>query len=496
MRAVLAFICCWTAALCAVEIPLDEHLISASLKKGIEVWFKVQTPSSHIACRFVSQDPLIGRPHIFELDCPTEVFEDELPSFLDYCEEETQKQGEVLVGFVTVGSMNFEGLQLFLSERLGQKEFKEESISETIQLCPSKEISHMDLVLSYPTTFPALQTDRDLKKLWIFYLLQTIVESRFKQAATSVDGVWIAPSETKYLLPALSVVGHGIENVESGRELRLLKSFLAVIQNLKEQGFSDSELAAAKSRLQKHLQRFYRIKPDHEALADYYASYLAAGIPCPDYSAFMALSLHMIPEIEMADVYEVLKESLLDDTREVAVRFPSQISLTKEEIRNTLNQFSSDRLVLQQEGSKVVLEEGKDPFSQLIITEDEQRMIRAVIDTVAKKSPIKLAFIRGELEAKRKLLFHIHPLRSLASMFSDPRTKENIAEIRSSFLKWRNFIGDFSERMKQEHGQNNLEVYIPGFCQAVKANPDQVRTCINNRDWEGLVKYLLRLNNS
>jgi len=121
-------------------------------------------------------------------------------------------------------------------------------------------------------------------------------------------------------------------------------------------------------------------------------------------------------------------------------------------------------------------------------------MIRGVIQIVAETNPIKLGFIRSDLEKKRLQLLHIHPLRSLSTMFTDSYTKQCVAEIMDSFFKWKSFISDFSKRMNQESDRDNLTAYIQGFCLTVKANPDQVRLYINSKEWEKLVKYLIKLN--
>lgn len=481
-------------SLSAVEIPLDTELKSFSLKKGIEIWIKEHlTNPAQVACRFVGQDPIQGKPQIFDLECPAEIFEEELPNFLDYCEEEIERKGGASLGLVAVGVVDPQGLHSYLVNRYDHVEVKNRISEEAVQVIYTKTLNELDVFLSYPTDLFQLKTDEDLKKLWVFYLVQTMAENRFKQAATQSEGKWIAPDESRYMLPAYATVGHGVQ--KGAAQEKLLKGFLMAIQELKEKGFTESELAASKSQLLKHLKRFYEEKPNEKTLADYYASHLAASLACSDYPTFMDLSFQMIPQIAMADIAEMLKNSFRDDSRHVILHSPEGSPITTQSIKELLKTHMSDSLeFVPEEPTKIELVDGKDAFLQLPITDDEQKMIRSVIQIVAENNPIKLGFMRSDLEKKRLQLLHIHPLRSISTMVTDSYTKQCVAEIMDSFFKWKSFISDFSKRMNQEYDHDNLHMYVQGFCLTVKANPDQVRMYISNKEWEKLVKYLVKIN--
>lgn len=497
MTKILAVFLLGVLSLSAIEIPTDTHMNSIPLDKEIEVWFRDEK-SSTIACRFVGQDPSQGKTHIFDNDFQADTFEEELPDFLDYCEEEIQKRGGFSVGLVAVGSLDPKGLKQYLTKRYESKETENEMNEEAIQLIPSK-VKGVDVLLNYPTALEAAKTELDLKKLWVFYLIQFMAENRFKKATLEVDAKWVLPEATKSLLPAQYTVGHGVEKEIQGANTdgRLLKSFLTAMQVLKTRGFTESELADSKSQLIKHLHRFYQPTPSEKTLADYYSSHLAAFLfPCPDYASFMTFSLRLIPEINMGDIAEMLKVSFRDDKRQVVIRYPEDKLITMAEVQAILNDFLSDSLEVKiDEPDKISLVEGKDPFSQLLITDDEQKMIREIIQTVGETSKVKLLFIRSELEKKRIQLLHIHPLRSLASMVTDPYTKQCLAEIMNDYWKRSSFIDDFTKRANREVEDGNVILHLQGFCLAVKANPDQVRAYFNKKEWEKLIKYLIKLNN-
>jgi hypothetical protein len=486
----IAFVLIGMVSIYAVEIPLDQQLQCLTLPRGIELWLK-ELPSMSVVCRFIGHNPRQGRPEIFDQDFALDDFESELPDFLDYCEDEIESKGGSTIGLVAVGPIDAQGLYDFLVERYDQLQVPEKSLYETIQLSVH-EGKETDVYLTYPAEMSMIQTDEDVKKLWVFYLIQKMAEGRLMECR----GAKKLQSDPKYLLPSIATVGIGA--VSHGEVSHLLTQFLQSIQILKEQGFTESELANYKSRLQKHLMRFCSPSSDHQqVLADYYASYLAATLPSPDYHAFMELSLKIITCITMEDIAEMLQNSLLDETRCVAMSFSGMAPMTKVEVQETLNAYPSNSLVFDyKEAQKIALIEGQDAFSQLPITEEEKTMIRRILHTVAKTSLLGLAGERKDLNEKKKMLSHIHPLRSLAVFVSDHHTKMCVAEIVGHWIKSGEFLSDFCGRMQREAERNNLLVYIPGFCQAVRANPDQVRIYINNGDYKGLIDYLIKLNNT
>ncbi len=481
--------------LMGIDIPRD-NIDKFDLKKGIEVWVKQISNSSQVACRFVTQDSLYGKPHIYPFDYPKEIFNEELPSFLDYCEEKVSEKKGVALGLVIVGEVDATDLHHYLASRYEKHRIEENFSDNPVQLSRnhSKDI---EVLLSYPQKLQEVNTDDDLKRLWSFYLIQSMAENRFKIATIEADGKWVPADDAKSLLPTLTTVGHGIERFWSPNvsEDRLLKSYLSAVQILKERGFSENELADSKSQLIKHIYRYYDPQPDEIKLVEYYASHMAAFIPCSNYESFMENSFRIVPEINMTDISEVLKDSFKDDSRQVLILQPEGSSLTESSVQATLGQFVSDEIEFKYtEPEKIVIEAEKDAFLQLPMTDDEQKMIQDIIQTVGPTSKVRLAWLKSDLEKKKMKLIHIHPLRSIAVMVTDPYTKQCLGDIMDDWVKRTSFMSDYNKRLNREVEKDNLMLYVPGFCLAVKANPEQVRNYISNCQWENLFWYLLKLN--
>lgn len=132
-----------------------------------------------------------------------------------------------------------------------------------------------------------------------------------------------------------------------------------------------------------------------------------------------------------------------------------------------------------------------EPFFQLPLTEKEKRLIKIIISTMADKNIIQLAIEKRTLEKKGKKVNHVHPLRFIGFIVSNPHLREDLKIIKKSSFKWDAFIDGFSKRMREELANGNVYQHVPGFASQVGASPEHVNHYISKKDWEGLVKSLL-----
>ncbi len=487
MTKMIGFFLLAIVSLSGADLKKDTEVKRDRVSDEFEVW-SCSFPSPQIAFRFVGQDPSQGKPKIFEEEFESDCFEEALPDFLNYCDEELSSKGGTPLGVVAVGSMDQKGLLQFLRERYETINVEESKGLDTITLIPTRGLQEFDILLSYPTELPKVESENDLKKLWVFYLMQEMAENKLRKDAITSGGRWMSESNTHYLLPALKTVGHSMGKIS------LLEGFLLSMITLKEKGFTESELADAKSLLIKRFKQISTQNPNQNHLANYYASHLGASMVPSDYFQFMEYSSQIIPEIVMDDINQMLKVSFKDNRREVTVRHPQEATISLVDMRNTLDGLKSDGIELKSaENNTLVVPQEKDPFLGLLLTDEEQNALRGLIQEVGEKGYVELLFDQFQIKKRGDKLRHIHPLRSLAAMFTHPYTKKCIAEIMNDGIKRPKFIEDYSERLIREANEDNLMPYIQGFSIAVKANPEQVRIYIEGRQWELLIKYLLKL---
>jgi hypothetical protein len=369
---------------------------------------------------------------------------------------------------------------------------------------PSAENDMVYLSLTYPTSFQEIKTDQDLKKLWVLYLLQSVVEERFRKTIKDADGQWISASQAKYLLPYASSVAKCRQRV-GNEPKKMLSAFLIAMNEVKSAGFSEQELSDAKAKLQKNLVNFYQKNPTSSCLADYLASHCAFGAGHPDYSTFMTFSFKAISEIERADVADLIGVYFKDATRRVEMSIPPSIHVSEAAIQEVLDTHKTDDVVLslKENTNNSSTDIARELYNKLPLTEEEARIIYQIIDAVGNWGIPKLYKREDEMGVLGNKVQHVHPFKFLETVLNTPHLKQSMILIEDGLfnLKWRGFFDGssqspgFSAKCEREFARDNLAPYIVGFCQAVKANPEQVRHFIEKKEWEKLVRFLIKLEN-
>lgn len=132
-----------------------------------------------------------------------------------------------------------------------------------------------------------------------------------------------------------------------------------------------------------------------------------------------------------------------------------------------------------------------DLYYQLQLVDWEMKTIHKLISAIAEKNVFELALEKKTVERKGKKIHHVHPLRFIGYIFSDPYLKKCMGDIKRNYFKWYSFVDGFSDKMKEEHQQHNLNRYVAGFAQHLDINSDKVKQYIDDKDYEGLLKFLL-----
>ncbi len=133
----------------------------------------------------------------------------------------------------------------------------------------------------------------------------------------------------------------------------------------------------------------------------------------------------------------------------------------------------------------------ENPYELLSITAQEKQLISKLLTTMADNNVFQLLIEKGRLEKIGKNIHHIHPMRFLATVFSDQQLTECMREIRRSHFKWDGFMDGFAQRMKGEAAKGNLAPYVPGFASEVHRDPEVILSYILSQNFEGLVKFLI-----
>ncbi|MCI0381684.1 MAG: hypothetical protein L0207_01335 [Chlamydiae bacterium] len=136
-------------------------------------------------------------------------------------------------------------------------------------------------------------------------------------------------------------------------------------------------------------------------------------------------------------------------------------------------------------------------YYELEVSQEKKKLINQLLNTMAKNNVFKLLFEKKRLKEIGKKILDVHPVRFLSIIFTDNRLIECLVKIRENSFKWEGFtkgdkdIPGLFIRMEREADRDNLTRYIPGFSEEVQVDNQKIISYIQNRKFEGLIKYLL-----
>jgi hypothetical protein len=126
------------------------------------------------------------------------------------------------------------------------------------------------------------------------------------------------------------------------------------------------------------------------------------------------------------------------------------------------------------------------------VTPEEKADIRFIVNTLANKSLISIALVKGELESAGDRIDHLHPLRFLMTIFTDEEMKAGVRNIRGKGWMWNHFIGGVKESLATETRIGNVRAeQIHNFSQIVKINPNLIIPALSQQKWEEFVDLLI-----
>ncbi len=355
-----------------------------------------------------------------------------------------------------------------------------------IQILTDETSLSPQLLLSYAFRLPVPKVYRDLRKLWVIGLIQQMTKERLVAAEEIVPVCAVDPTE--FLLPVSSLrIGLPFEEQNWQKNLHQV---LQKIKSISEVGFTMDELLSAKKSFLVLAQGLQKEK-NASARAAFLAQAFLRDLSSLDYELFVDSANALIESITPVDIAIVLHECFSSNGRTISYLGAHPVdqawTLLAEQTIDLVEKGMSERIAPLQ----TAMSAPEELFEQLSITEEDRTMIYRIIDTMARDNVIKLGWKRKSMEKKGRKVRHVHPLRFLGHVFSDPHLHHCMREVHRSGFKWNGFIDGMKDRIEEEAERGGLVPYVPGFAKQVQRNEQKIRHYIEKRDWEALVRYLL-----
>jgi hypothetical protein len=113
------------------------------------------------------------------------------------------------------------------------------------------------------------------------------------------------------------------------------------------------------------------------------------------------------------------------------------------------------------------------------------------VTTLAENNVFQLLLDKKSIEKRGKMIRPVHPLRFLGYIVSDSQLRRSLSSIKKSYFKWKNFVEGFEDKMKDMAHSGELMPYVKGFSEVTGMDPQTVTKYLQDKDYEGLMKYFL-----
>lgn len=135
---------------------------------------------------------------------------------------------------------------------------------------------------------------------------------------------------------------------------------------------------------------------------------------------------------------------------------------------------------------------GEVTYKDLVCTEQDKAYIYEIISTVAETSKLSLAFKKGQIEEKGAQILHVHPLKFLSTIFTNPYLKSCMYYVWDDYFKKMKFMGGLVPNLTRESEKGRLEQYIKEFSVEVGVPAENLKPYFDAHDWENLVLHLIQ----
>jgi len=133
-----------------------------------------------------------------------------------------------------------------------------------------------------------------------------------------------------------------------------------------------------------------------------------------------------------------------------------------------------------------------DSYKDLVCTEQDKENIFEIISTMAEYGKLSLLVKQSYLKRLGAQIDHVHPLKFLSTILTDPHLKNCLNEIFDDYFKRNGFMDGVGPSLSRQAEKGRLNQYIAEFAAEVGVPSERIVKFFQNQDWEGLVRFLMQ----
>lgn len=127
------------------------------------------------------------------------------------------------------------------------------------------------------------------------------------------------------------------------------------------------------------------------------------------------------------------------------------------------------------------------------LSSSEKKDLSYLIHTLAEKSLPALFFCRSNLEKAGNRLDHLHPLRFISAIYTDPKLLTAVRTVSKRSMVWPEWVSGMAESFVSAHKGDNMHVDIQiAFCEELGIAYETLQPYFSKQDWIGLMNTVNR----
>jgi hypothetical protein len=130
-------------------------------------------------------------------------------------------------------------------------------------------------------------------------------------------------------------------------------------------------------------------------------------------------------------------------------------------------------------------------FKELICTAEDRAVVAEIITTMAENSKLSLYFKKPHLKEIGAQINHLHPLKFLSAIFSEPELKLCMRFIWGDYFKRTSILDNLAPALTREAEKGKLEQYLKDFAKEVNISAESIKPFFDGQDWENMVLHLI-----
>ncbi len=138
---------------------------------------------------------------------------------------------------------------------------------------------------------------------------------------------------------------------------------------------------------------------------------------------------------------------------------------------------------------KIPTDKEPNSYQGLVCTEQDKTTIYEIITTLAEHGKLSLLLKQSHLKGLGSQINHVHPLKFLSTIVTNPRLRECLVDIFDDYFKRNGFMDGIGPSLSREAERGKLAMYVNDFSEEVKVKKEDVEPFFRKQDWEGLVRF-------